>query len=122
LIAFLYDLNLRKTSRRRQAIDDVYRSLAAQFGVEQHADMSPPVDGTRAIIEALDAKLPGFPDTYIRKPVTIDLGLLLQDFGLRVEKVGLRNRLVVNESLTRNQKALLMDLGYNDSVRLPRKK
>jgi len=46
-------------------------------------------------------------------------GEQLAPFGLRVETFGLRTRIGVSESLTRQQRDLLHDLGYNDYVRSP---
>jgi hypothetical protein len=43
-------------------------------------------------------------------------------FGLRVETFGLRTRLSVSEQLSRPQRDLLRELGYNDSARLSTQK
>jgi len=55
----------------------------------------------------------------VSNPIVINLAERLAPFGLRVETFGLRTRISVSESLTRQQRDLLHDLGYNDSVRSP---
>jgi hypothetical protein len=60
-----------------------------------------------------------FGRSFISNPVTINLAEALAPFGLRVETFGLRTRIGVSESLTRQQRDLLHDLGYNDYVRSP---
>jgi hypothetical protein len=72
-------------------------------------------------IEALGF-YPGVQDfgrLFIRDAVAINLPELVAPYGLRVETLGLRTRISVSESLTRQQRDLLHDLGYNDYVRSP---
>jgi hypothetical protein len=99
----------------------VYRSLFKRFGAEA-AHPPKQTDGTGVVIKALDKQLPGFTDLYITRPATIDLGALLSQFGFQVEKFGTRTRLGVSEKLTRQQRDLLRDLGYNDAGRASRQK
>jgi hypothetical protein len=63
-----------------------------------------------------------FGGSLIAKPASINLAERLAPFGLRVETFGLRTRINVSEALTRQQRDLLHDLGYNDYVRSPRQK
>jgi M61 glycyl aminopeptidase len=121
LAAFICDLDLRKASGRKQSLDDVYRSIFKRFGAEA-AHPPKQTDGTGVVVKALDKQLPGFTDLYITRPATIDLGALLSQFGFQVEKFGTRTRLGVGEKLTRQQRDLLRDLGYNDAGRASRRK
>jgi len=61
-----------------------------------------------------------FVRTFIRNPVSINLSAELAPFGLRTENVGLRTRITVNEKLSKQQRDLLRQLGYNDATRGPR--
>jgi predicted metalloprotease with PDZ domain len=111
LIAFLYDLKLRSLSQNKHSLDDVYRGVFRDYGSE-------------AVLKALGS-YPGMQDfggSFIVNPASINLAERLAPFGLRVETFGLRTRINVSESLTRQQRDLLHDLGYNDYVRSPRQK
>jgi len=124
LVAFLYDLKLRSLSRGKRSLADVYRELFRQHHSAEGvgAEAEPSSDGNHAAITALD-RLSGtqsFAQAFIRRAVVIDLPSELPPFGLRVERLGLRTRVSVNESLTRQQRDLLRELGYNDVARSPR--
>jgi hypothetical protein len=54
---------------------------------------------------------------FIREPVTISLASELAPFGLQVETFGLRTRVSVGEQLSKPQRDLLRELGYNDAAR-----
>jgi len=56
---------------------------------------------------------------FIRNAVTISLPEQLAPFGLKSETIGLRTYISVNQTLTRQQRDLLHELGYNDFVRSP---
>jgi hypothetical protein len=117
LVAFVYDLSLRYTSNRKFSLDDIYRALVRRFG---HVGTS--TDGTRAVTEVLDERLPGFSDQYIQKAAAIDLSVQLEKFGLRLERFGALSRITISESPTRQQRDLLRDLGYNAPGHVPRTK
>ena len=128
VVAFLYDLNLRTVSRNKHSLDDVYRSLFREYhNDEARARVGPGFqqgqgsDGNEAVLHALGL-YPGmqnFGHSFISNAVAINLTELLAPFGLRAETFGLRTRISVSESLTRQQRDLLHDLGYNDYVRSP---
>jgi len=127
VVAFLYDLNLRRLSGNKHSLDDVYRSLFREF----HNDNTPRrgasfqqgqgSDGNEAVLHALGSYsgMQNFGHSFISNAVAINLKELLAPFGLRAETFGLRMRISVSESLTRQQRDLLHDLGYNDYVRSP---
>lgn len=127
VIAFLYDLKLRSASRGKHSLDEVYRQIFREHRVsEAGAGPASPGgqrgDGSEAAIEALGF-YPGVQDfgrLFIRDGVAINLQEQLAPFGLRVETFGLRTRISVSEVLTRQQRDLLHELGYNDYVRAPR--
>src|SRR5262249_55595444 len=117
LVAVLYDLNLRYSSHRKYSVDDVYRAIVGKF-----AGVGSPLDGTGAVSQVLDERLPGFTDSYVQKPAVIDLSATLAKFGLPLERFGSLNHITINESLTRQQRELLRDLGSNDERHAPRPK
>jgi predicted metalloprotease with PDZ domain len=125
LIAFLYDLKLRSESHGKHSLDDVYRdifrqsrSLAGNPG-DGGSLRGQGTDGNDAAISALvrASGTQDFAQAFIQRAATIDLPAELDPLGLRVERLGLRTHLSVNESLTRRQRDLLRELGYNDYVR-----
>ncbi len=127
LIAFLYDLNLRVRSRRKHSLDDVYRSIFREYRSTEGSvgnRSKQESDGTEVVLRALGAfsGMEDFGRTFVSNPVKINLGELLAPFGLHAETFGLRTRISVSESLTRQQRDLLHDLGYNDYIRSPGQK
>ena len=81
-------------------------------------------DGSAAALKALAAYsgMQDFGGSFISNAAAINLPELLAPFGLRVETFGLRTRISVSDSLTRQQGDLLVDLGYNIYVRSPRQR
>jgi hypothetical protein len=126
VIAFLYDLNLRTQSRGKRSLDDVYRDIfrgyrLSEAGVGAGNRVGQGTNGNEVVINALDsyAGVQDFDRLFIRNPLSINLAEQLAPFGLRVETFGLRTRISVSQVLTRQQRDLLHNLGYNDSVRSP---
>jgi len=116
LIAFIYDLTLRNTSRNKRSLDDVYKEIFRAH----HRGMKTAI-GNEVVINALSA-LPGmqsFANRYVQNPASIDLSQSLAGFGLQVEKIGLRTRISVAPSLSREQRDLLRRLGYNSETNRP---
>jgi predicted metalloprotease with PDZ domain len=123
LVALLYDLKLRTASHGKHSLDDVYREL---FRQRQSAGAAAErrSDGNEAAMTALSAfaGVHDFPDTFIRRPAGIDLLSELAPFGLRVERIGFRTRISVEDQVSRAQRDLLRELGYNDRSRAPDRK
>ena len=126
LVAFLCDLRLRSQGRGKRSLDDVYREVFRRYrsveGLPGIADTRRATDGNQAVVTILEG-IPGmehFAESYIGRVSVIDLQTELASFGLRVERLGLRTRISVSESLTRRQRDLLRELGYNDYARSPR--
>ena len=109
LVAFLYDLRLRRASKNRRSLDDVYHELFRRF---------PPgarrADGNESIISVLNG-LDGdeqFARRYVQGPGSIDLETLLPVYGLRMKNSGPLRRLLVDEATNKEQRDLLGSLGY----------
>jgi predicted metalloprotease with PDZ domain len=122
VIAFLYDLKVRSQGRGKHSLDDVYRKIFQSASAIAAAGQGS--DGNDAVTDALasDSNMQGFVRQFIREAVTINLLSELAPYGVRVERVGLRTRIGVSEQLTRPQRDLLRELGYNDYVRSPNQK
>jgi len=65
---------------------------------------------------------PDFVTAYIRNPISINLAAEIAPFGLKVEMLGLRTHISVNDKLSKQQRDLLRDLGYNDATHAARRK
>ena len=123
VVAFLYDLKLRSQSRGKRSLDDVYRKMFQDYhssdAGSNRVAAGQGTDGNDAAAIALagDSGIQGFVQGFIREPVTISLASELAQFGLRVETFGLRTRLSAGEQLSKPQRDLLRELGYNDSAR-----
>jgi predicted metalloprotease with PDZ domain len=110
LVAFLYDLALTQRTGGKNSLDDVYRTLFRRHGSKAARE-----DGSRAVSNVLGSTggMNDFITNYVEGRTQIDLAAQLAPFGLRLETVGGRTRLVVGESLNRSQRDLLRNLGYN---------
>lgn len=114
LVALLYDFTLRSQTKGKHSLDDVYREL-----FRRHQTGMPGAQANDVVIHALSS-LPGMQDfarVYIESPLVINLSALLDRFGLRIERVGLRTQVRTKESLNREQRDLLRRLGYNTAAR-----
>ncbi|MDT7602305.1 MAG: hypothetical protein QOF61_302 [Acidobacteriota bacterium] len=111
LVAALYDLSVRKSTGGRRSLEDVYRVLFRRAQTQPHER-----DGNASVLSALDevSGANGFTSRFIKGVEKIDLGAELTPFGLRVERVGSRNRIVVSTSLSSSQRDLLRQIGYNN--------
>src|SRR5205085_12624128 len=118
VVAFLYDLRLRMQSRGKQSIEKIYPALLEKYGA--HAgEPARPADGNDAAINvlALDEGTRTFVRAFVTQPAKIDLRQELAPWGLKVETFGLRTRINISEELTKQQRDLLRQLGYNDETR-----
>lgn len=110
LVAFLYDLRLRKASRNRRTLDDLYRELFRRFPAGAKR-----VDGNEAIFPILVQQDGGdekFVRSYIQSPGSIDFGGALSPYGIRVVDSGHQKRLMVADGIGDEQRELLVALGY----------
>lgn len=113
LVAFLYDLSLREQSGGKRSLDNVYKELLRLYG---HRGTRP--DGNRAVIAALGAtgEMRDFIRRYIESPAAIDLRSALTVYGLQLLPGGVRTHVQVASELSREQRDLLRQLGYNEKV------
>lgn len=110
LVAAIYDLNVRRNSRGKRSLDDVYRTLFRRRGVRAETG-----EGNAAVIAALDsvAGETDFSKRYVETPGTLDLKTALDAFGLKLESNGARTQISVAASISRAQRDLLRQIGYN---------
>jgi hypothetical protein len=121
LVAFLYDLQVRSQSRGKRSVEDIYPALFQKYGARANIPRQA-VDGNEAVISVLetDPAQRDFVQKLITKAATIDLKQELAPYGLQVETFGLRTRVNVSAELTKQQRDLLRQLGYNDVTRRTR--
>ncbi|HYY58392.1 MAG TPA: hypothetical protein VE842_13745 [Pyrinomonadaceae bacterium] len=119
LVAFLYDLTLRRKTGGKRSLDDAYRALFRRYRGAAGAAAAAGTDGNAAAISALNEPydMREFTGRYIESAGIIDLGATIEQFGLRVDNGGVRTRLVVADSLPREQRDLLRKFGYNAETR-----
>jgi hypothetical protein len=124
LVAFLLDLKLRNESHGKRSLEDVYREVFRRYRViePRSSDAGRTTDGNQAVVTVMEGTpgMQNLAESFIGRAVVIDLPTELAAFGLRVERLGLRTRISVNETLTHRQRDLLRELGYNDSERAPK--
>ncbi|HEX8749163.1 MAG TPA: hypothetical protein VF717_18450 [Pyrinomonadaceae bacterium] len=119
LAAFLYDLSLRERSGGKLSLENVYKELYRLYG-----RTGARTDGNRALIAALggaEGEMRDFVRRYIESPATIDLKSALSAYGLQVLPGGVRTHVQVADSLSRDQRDLLRQLGYNEKVERDRR-
>ncbi|MEP6635555.1 MAG: hypothetical protein ABJB97_02435 [Acidobacteriota bacterium] len=107
LVAFLYDLMLRRASNGEASLMDIYPQL---FQLQRSSSAT----GNELITSILDKPdgMHKFSELYVRSDKEIELPGLLVPFGLRVDGSGSRLRLVVNPALHTQQLRVLKSLGY----------
>lgn len=122
LVALILDLKLRSQSHGKRSLDGLFREIFSRYRSVGTSAVAG--DGNQAVVTTIES-MPGmerFAETYVRRASVIDLQAEAGQFGLKVERLGLRTRISVSETLTRQQRDLLRELGYNDSVRTPARK
>jgi hypothetical protein len=107
LVAFLYDLKIRKESGGKTTLADRYREL---FGGPVAANTS----GNEAIIALLDSPpaMNGFARSHVESKAKLELEQVFPTYGLTLNSSGKQSELRVNPSLNGEQKKLLRSLGY----------
>jgi len=107
LLAFLYDLKIRKDSGGATTLADRYRELFAR-----HAAAN--VNGNEAIIALLDSPpaMNGFARVFVETKARLELEQVLPSYGLTLNSSGKQSQLSVNPDLNAEQKRLLRSLGY----------
>jgi hypothetical protein len=107
LLAFLYDLKIRKESGGATTLAGRYREL---FSGRVAANTS----GNEAIITLLDSPpaMNGFARGYVESKAKLELEQVLPSYGLKLNSSGKQSQLTVNPALNADQKRLLRSLGY----------
>lgn len=120
VIAFIYDLRLRNLSRNRRSLSDVYRKL--MLAAKSDIARGKLTDGNQVVTKALSEEIGSddFERQFIRNPVSISFASELAPFGLKVDIVGLRTQISVSEKLSKQQRDLLRELGYNTATHATR--
>ena len=113
LVAFLYDLTLRQQSKGKRSLDDVYREL---FRLYQAPGARK--DGNAAVLNALNGagEMRELTRRYVETASAIDLASAIAPFGLQVDQIGAKTRVVVSPSLSGAQRDLLRKFGYNEKT------
>lgn len=109
LVAFLYDLLVRKEAGSKRTLADLYREL---FNGGVAANTS----GNEAIISLLGSS-PASKDlvkSYVESSGAIKLEQLLPTYGLQVDSSGKPTQLRVSRELNEDQKQVLRSLGYRN--------
>jgi predicted metalloprotease with PDZ domain len=112
LIAFIYDLTLRKASNCQASFDDVYRELFREAATGQES-------ANEIIIKILSerAGLESFAKDYVETPAKIDLHSAVSPYGIELQQgePGVKTtRLTISRNLTKVQKGLLRCIGNRD--------
>ena len=109
LVAFLYDLKIRKESGGAATLADRYREL---FGGRVAAN----ANGNEVIIALLDAApaMSGFGKLYVENNKKLELEQLLPTYGFTLDTSGKQSQLQVSRNLSAEQKQLLRSLGLRD--------
>ena len=107
LVAFIYDLSLRKLADCRASLDDVYAELFRPSATGQRS-------ANETIIRVLSARdeLKSFARDYVESAGNIDLGSLVSAYGIQVQRGGSGTMLVVARDLNKAQRKLLGCIGY----------
>lgn len=107
LVAFLYDLMVRRASNGKASVADVYREL---FQLSR----APGGNANELIMSILNRQggMDQFAQRYVLSVGRIELQALLASYGLKIETIGLRTRLTVAKELTPKERRLLGKLGY----------
>ena len=108
LVAFIYDLRVRRASGGSSSLRDVYRSLFARFVDE-------PAEANDVIIQALTSSpaTSDFAKSYVEARKRIYLEEILPEFGVEVDRADSRTHLRIPKELRDDQKKLLRTLGYH---------
>ncbi|MGI9108028.1 MAG: hypothetical protein ACR2G4_17500 [Pyrinomonadaceae bacterium] len=110
LVAALYDLKVRERSHGQRSLDDVYRTL-----FRQHKTGASVKEGNAAVTAALDhvAGDRDFSKHFVESVNRIELRPLLERYGLKVGQRVTKTQIVAADSLSRAQRDLLRQMGYN---------
>ena len=107
LVAFIYDLMLRRDSSGRETMTDIYPVLL-QEGQGSRQDAN-------GLLSQLLDRRPGldrFSEEFVLSTAEIDLTTFLTPFGLEVANTGSNLRIQVSKNINKEQRQLLRQLGF----------
>jgi hypothetical protein len=109
LVAFLYDLKIRKESGGKLTLGDRYREL---FGRRVAAN----ANGNKVIIAVLDSApaMSGFVKQYVENSTKLELEQMLPAYGFTLDSSGKKSQLRVSGNLNAEQQQLLRSLGHRN--------
>lgn len=109
LVAFLYDLKIRKESGGKLTLADRYRELFSRR-------VAANANANEAIIAVLDSApaMSGFAKSYVEASTKLELEQLLLAYGFTLDSSGKKSQLSVSRNLDDEQKQLLRSLGYRN--------
>ena len=109
LVAFLYDLKIRKESGGKLTLADRYRDLFSRR-------VAANANGNEVIIAVLDSApaMSGFAKSYVENSTKLELEQVLPAYGLTLDSSGKKSQLRVSRDLNAEQKQLLRSLGYRN--------
>jgi predicted metalloprotease with PDZ domain len=107
LVAFLYDLILRRETSGAVTLKDKYRSIFLQLTGKS-------IDANKAIIELLSSTVGTreFLKSYVEEIRRVELPDVLAPFGIDVILGSSKSELRVRKHLTQDQLRMLKSLGY----------
>ena len=108
LVAFIYDLSLRKLTDCQASLDDVYAKLFRLSGTGQRS-------ANETIISVLSEReeLQALARDYVEKAATIDLNEILPAYGIQVGTSGSGStKFILVRELSKTQQSLLRCVGY----------
>ena len=109
LVAFLYDLLIRKESNGKKTVLDVYRELFSRPAADR-------ADGNEVIIRLLSSTpaTADFAKAFITGNQQLEPERPLAAYGFLLDASGERSRLNVATQVDENQKRILKSLGYRN--------
>ena len=109
LVAFLYDLMIRKETAGQRTLADSYRDLFSRR-------LTDGADGNEAIISVLGSTPVSrqFIKAYVENSTAVELDKVLPAYGMSVLFTGKGSQLRVGSDLNKDQKQLLRSLGHHD--------
>jgi predicted metalloprotease with PDZ domain len=109
LVAFLYDLKIRKESGGKLTLGDRYRELFSRR-------VTANANGNEVIIAVLDSvpAMSGFVKQYVESSTKLELEQMLPAYGLTLDSSGKKSQLSVSRDLNPEQQQLLRSLGYRN--------
>lgn len=109
LVAFLYDLKIRKESGGKMTLADRYRELFSRR-------VTANANGNKVIIAVLDSApaMSGFVKQYVENSTKLELEQMLPAYGFTLDSSGKKSQLRVSGDLNAEQQQLLRSLGHRN--------